>query len=248
MRPLNATELLNAWERGLNQPILERALILVTTASPELDAEEAAKLSIGERDARLLQLREWMFGTRLLNTARCPQCGEKVEWEGSTTDLHIQAIGNFEPAQEFTLDADGYKLRFHLPGSSDIAAAVAAAPQGGDNNAAALMEQCIVSIEHAGKNCDFSELPSHALDALSQYIEQLDPQAEIRTRLVCPECSREWELLFDIATFLWAEINSWAERTIRTIHRLASAYGWTESEILNLSPLRRQLYLGMVNR
>ncbi len=248
MKPLSATELLNAWERGLNQPILERALILVTAASPELDAETAANLSIGERDARLLQLREWMFGTRLLNTARCPQCGEKVEWEGSTTDLRIQSIGDIEPAEEFTLDTDGYRLRFHLPGSRDVAAAVSAASQQGNDTAEALLEQCIVSIEQEGKKRKFSELPSRTLDALSRHIEQLDPQAGIRTTLVCPECARQWEVLFDIATFLWAEINSWAERTIRAIHRLATAYGWTESEILNLSPLRRQLYLGMVDR
>ncbi len=248
MRPLSATELLNAWERGLNQPILERALILITAASPELDPEAAEKLSIGERDARLLQLREWMFGTRLLNTAQCPQCGERVEWEGSTTDLRLQTIGTFEPAQEFTLEVEGYRLRFHLPGSRDVAAAISAALQENSDSGATLLEQCIDSITRAGKECDFSRLPSHALDALSQQIEKLDPQAGIRTGLVCPECSRQWEVLFDIATFLWAEINSWAERTLRTIHRLATAYGWTESEILNLSPLRRQLYLGMVNQ
>ncbi|MEA1978379.1 MAG: phage baseplate protein, partial [Chloroflexota bacterium] len=66
--------------------------------------------------------------------------------------------------------------------------------------------------------------------------------------LTCPECSHQWEVLFDIASFLWTEINNWAERTLRTVHQLASAYGWAEREILNLSPVRRQLYLGMVNR
>ncbi|HSB10234.1 MAG TPA: phage baseplate protein, partial [Blastocatellia bacterium] len=31
------------------------------------------------------------------------------------------------------------------------------------------------------------------------------------------------------------------------VHTLASAYGWRESDILNLSPWRRQLYLTLVN-
>jgi hypothetical protein len=97
-----------------------------------------------------------------------------------------------------------------------------------------------------------ADLPQHALDALSQQIEKLDPQAEIRTALTCPACSHQWEVLFDIAGFLWTEINNWAERTLRSVNLLASAYGWTEREILSLSPVRRQLYQGlyqgMVNR
>ncbi|VAW89523.1 hypothetical protein MNBD_GAMMA18-1277 [hydrothermal vent metagenome] len=248
MRPLEATELLDVWEQGLNQPPLQRALMLVTAASPELDSEAVAGLSIGARDARLLQLREWMFGPRLLNTAQCPQCTERVEWEGRTTDLRIQAVDRVDLAEESALEIAGYQLHFRLPDSGDIAAVMASTQGEGDASSMALIKRCIISANHQGKTCDLAELPQQALDALSQKIEQLDPQAEIRTELTCPECSHQWDVLFDIGGFLWIEINNWAERTLRTIHRLATAYGWTETEILNLSPVRRQLYLGMVSR
>jgi hypothetical protein len=33
---------------------------------------------------------------------------------------------------------------------------------------------------------------------------------------------------------------------LRDVHELASAYGWRESEILALSPQRRQAYLELV--
>ena len=248
MKPLNAFELLNAWEHGLNQPLLYRALILIAAASPELDTDAVSKLSIGARDARLLQLREWMFGTQLLNTAQCPQCSEQVEWESKTTDLRVQAIDDTESLEDFSLKVDNYQARFRLPTSMDIAAVLATLENDGNTGSTALVRRCIVSAEHDGKACDSSDLPQHIVDALSQKIGKLDPQAEIRTALVCPECSHQWEVLFDIASFLWIEINNWAERTLRTVHQLASAYGWTEKEILNLSPVRRQLYIGMVNR
>ncbi len=248
MRPLDASELLNAWEHGLNQPILQRALILITAACPELDSDAVARLSIGARDARLLQLREWMFGPQMFNTAQCPQCGGRVEWEGKTTDLRIQTVGDADSAKEFSLEMDGYRLRFRLPTSMDIAAVMAAAQSDSDIGTSDLVRRCVVSADCTGKACDLTDLPETAFDALSRQIEKLDPQAEIRTALTCPECSHQWEVLFDIASFLWTEINNWAERTLRTVHRLASAYGWTEREILNLSPVRRQLYLGMVNR
>lgn len=248
MRPLDASELLNAWEHGLNQPILQRALILVAAASPELDSDEVAKLSIGARDARLLQLREWMFGPQLLSTARCPQCETRVEWEGKTSDLRLQAISDADSADEFSLEADGYQLRFRLPTSLDIISVMAQAQNDASVAATALVKRCVASAVRADNACDFSALPEHVLEALSRQIEKLDPQADISSALTCPECAHQWEVQFDIASFLWTEINSWAERTLRTVHRLASAYGWTLREILNLSPLRRQLFLGMVDK
>jgi endogenous inhibitor of DNA gyrase (YacG/DUF329 family) len=248
MRPLDAAELLDAWEQGLNQPMLQRALILIAAACPELDSDAVAQLSIGERDARLLQLREWMFGPRLLNTAQCPQCGERIEWESMTADLCMQTEGYDERAEEFSLEVDSYQLRFRLPNSLDIATVLATAQNDSNNGTTALLRQCVVSAACHADACDTTELPQDVLDALSQQIQELDPQAEIRIVLTCPECGAQWEVLFDIAGFFWTEINNWAERTLRTVHRLAGAYGWTEREILNLSPVRRQLYLGMVNQ
>lgn len=247
MRPLDATELLNAWEQGLNQPILQRTLILILIACPELDSEAAENMSIGARDARLLQLREWIFGTRLLNIAQCPQCGERVEWEGSTRDLRIQTIDD-ELAEDFTLEVDNYRLHFRLPTSKDIVAVMAEKQSDGNTGTMALVKRCVISAYQAGETCNLADLPQGVFDALSRQIQKLDPQAEILTALTCPACSHPWEVLFDIASFLWTEINNWAERTLRSVDRLASAYGWTEREILRLSPVRRQLYLGMVNR
>ncbi len=248
MRPLDATQLLNAWEQGLNQPILERALILILTACPELDFEAVANMSIGERDARLLVLREWIFGTHLLNTAQCPQCGELVEWESRTGDLRIQSVDGADLAEEFTFEVDNYRLHFRLPTSKDVAAVMVVAQSDRESGGMALARRCIVSADQAGDSCRLADLPPQVLVALSRQIEKLDPQAEIRTALTCPACAHQWEVLFDIAGFLWDEIHSWAERTLRSVNTLASAYGWSEREILRLSPVRRQLYQGMVNR
>lgn len=246
MKSLAAAELLDVWEKGLNQPILHRALILLTAACPEMDADAVAELNIGERDARLLQLREWMFGSRLVNTADCPHCAEHVEWESNIADLHVQPSASSSIADELSLQTGKYHLRFRLPNSIDIAAVLGESKDASKPDD--LLKRCIVTAERDGKAYDKNQLPKRALETLSHHIEALDPQAEIQIELTCPECSHRWEILFDIASFLWSEINGWAERTLRTVHQLAGAYGWSEQEILKLSPVRRQLYLGMVNR
>ena len=82
--------------------------------------------------------------------------------------------------------------------------------------------------------------------ALGEAVVERDPQAEIRLKLVCPSCDNHWFAVFDILAFLWQEITTHARRILRDVHVLASAYGWSESEILALSAMRRRFYLEMV--
>jgi hypothetical protein len=157
----------------------------------------------------------------------------------------------------FDLRIDDYQLQFRLPNSVDIARMMEnmlSEDNPSLNSQVAEVERaskemlkgCILKAKHSGKVFDINQLPEPMLAALSRRIAELDPQAEILIDLTCPECSHRWEVLFNIADFLWTEINEWAERTLQTVHKLASAYGWSEREILKLSPVRRQLYLGLV--
>lgn len=246
MNALGAEQLLNVWEQGLNQPLLQRALMLLVAAYPDESPDELATLSIGQRDLRLLQLRERLFGQQMLNTAICPHCSERVEWQSRIADFVIATESNNTNAHEFELQMEGYQLRFRLPNSLDIAAINAVA--GAENTAQQLLLRCVLEADQGGVNCANEALPDVVIQALAERIESLDPQADIRISLHCPGCAHRWSALFDIASFLWTEINGWAERTLQTVYRLAAAYGWSERDILNLSPVRRQLYLGMVAR
>ncbi len=245
MEPLTAAALLAVWERGVNQTLLERVLTLLAEACPEMDAAAIGRLRIGQRDAMLLQLREWMFGPRLVNTARCPRCTERVEWENRIANLWIPAEPNLDSSEAFCLRVAEFELQFRLPDSNDIAAAL----ETDDHQSArsGLLRRCILEARHADESCDIGSLPTEVLEKLSRRMEELDPQAEIRIELTCPSCNHQWRILFDIASFLWAEIHRWAENMILTIHKLASHYGWSEGQILELSPMRRQLYVGLVH-
>src|SRR5262245_40826944 len=89
MPVLNSAALLSAWEEGVPQPLIQRALMLLATAWPERSVDEWARASIGERDGRLIRLREELFGSRLDTTTVCPKCGEQLELMFNTQDVQV---------------------------------------------------------------------------------------------------------------------------------------------------------------
>ena len=84
------------------------------------------------------------------------------------------------------------------------------------------------------------------LAALAAEMSARDPQAEVLLDLTCPGVRREWQAVFDIAAYFWAELAAEAKRLLREVDALARAYGWREADILALSPRRRQAYLELV--
>jgi hypothetical protein len=242
MRPLSASVLLEVWERGLAQPPVQRAITLLALACPETPFESLAKFSIGQRNIRLLALREQMFGPQLYSLAKCGGCNEQLELTFSTAD--ILAAGASEPSQTYAVRHGDYEVQFRLPNSEDLAAVV----HSEDNTATRqlLFERCILAAHHDGENIAACQLPAEVEQEVMERMAQADPQADVQFALVCPQCGHQTQAHFDILSFFWSEIHAWAYRLLHQVHILASAYGWRESEILAMSPWRRQFYLQMV--
>lgn len=244
MNTLSTHDMLRIWEYGLNQSQVQRALVLLSAACPEMQPDVLAKLSIGQRDRHLLLLRERLFGSKLASTVVCPECSERIEWENKVHDFLVSAEAVDATATDFSVSIGDYQLRFRLPDSLDIATVIDS--QDEENAQQLLLARCLLSIEHLGESCTVEQLPDFVIQELSRSIESADPLADIRINLRCPECAHQWDVQFDITSFLWIEINDWAERMLQTIHQLALSYGWSEREIIDLNPVRRQLYLGML--
>jgi len=242
MRALSASELLSVWERGLAQSPIERALTLLVAANPEAAPDDVARLSIGQRDAQLLALREWMFGSQLVSLASCPSCGEQLELAFDVSDIRA---GQTHQGQALSTSVAGYEVDVRLPNSLDLAAI---AGHSSIDARRLLFDRCVVRVQHEGADAPLERLPDDVKTAISEQMALADPQADVELALTCPACSHQWQATFDIAAFFWSEINAWAIRLLREVHALASAYGWREADIVALSPMRRQLYLDMIGR
>lgn len=244
MHALSASELLDVWERGLAQSFVQRALTLLAAARPETEPEELAKLSIGQRDALLLMLREWTFGPSLPCLATCPNCSQLLEFILDIAE--IRAVPEAELAQILSLTVSDYVVQFRLPNSEDLAALPAAE----DPNTAQplLLNHCLIAVHQNNQERSTERLPVHVVQAVADKMAKADPQADVQLELSCPSCQYQWQMTFDIVSFFWGEIDAWARRILREVHILASAYGWPEADVLAMSPWRRQLYLEMVGR
>ena len=238
MRPVSASELLTIWENGAGQSLLNRHLSLLATAC-SIPFSEAAQFSIGERDLRLLLLREWHFGHQLINVATCPKCNQKVEWEMTTHQLHLQE-SRPEPNLVLSLESQGYIINYRLPNSADMMLLSQFSHRHD------LVKNCITSINGQEGKMGLSELTNEVFQELDQQMAKSDPQANIAFDLTCPACQYQWLSFFDIMNYFWAEIDRWAKRSFQEIYLLARGFGWSEEEILALSPQRRQTYLNML--
>lgn len=239
MRVPLAAELLNLWEWGWAAPWPYRGLLLLRAACPERSLSELAELSLGQRDGLLLGLREQLFGPQLVCLLSCPHCQEKLEMDVMVSELQVES----SPALSapLTLAVEDYALQVRLPTSADL---LALAPDLAAETAAnELLLRCLVSVEHQGQPYPSDSLPAHLKAAITSALAKADPQADQHLSVTCPICGQSWQPVFDIVSFLWAELNTWAMRTLREVHQLARAYSWSEAEILAMSPQRRHLYL-----
>jgi hypothetical protein len=236
-----ASELLTAWERGAAAPAGRRALELAGLARPDLAEAECEALTAGERDAALLDLRERLFGSRLDAVLTCPGCGESLELAPAVAEL--RADGAVGPAEERTLSEGGCEISFRQPTAFDLAE-IADEPDA-ELALERLLERCVLEATVGGRRVKPGELPEDTVAAVDAALAAADPQADLELGVECPTCGHRSTTRFDVATFLWSELERFALGTLREIHVLASAYGWSESQILELGA-RRRLYLELI--
>ncbi len=241
MRAISAADLLEVWEVGSNESHLERPLRLLAAAFPDVAAPAFGQMTIGARDAALLAVRERTFGPELAGVSACPQCRETLELRFPTNQL-----GATRPPDAIdlsTLTVDDYEMTFRLPNTVDL---VAVAGEKDVRNARQrLLERCILATRCRNEACPVAAVPAETLGAVVERMGELDPQAKVELALSCPQCGHQWQALFDIASFLWAEVDAWAVRTLSEVHALASMYAWREADILRMSARRRQAYLSL---
>lgn len=239
MRRISTAELLQIWEYGQDRDVLHKSLLLLTTSCPPADWNTVVQWPVGTRDGLLIQFREQFFGDRTVNNAVCPACSETLEWEMKTSDLLSQKPVEWVDIPVFSAIFEAFSLQFRLPNSADFLGDIPDKPF-------QLIRNCIISAQKKGKGCDVDTLPENILQLIESRMETEDPNANLIFNLNCPTCSYRWQVVFDILTYLWKELDAWARQRLQEVFILARAFGWSEHDILSMNAKRRQFYLEMI--
>jgi hypothetical protein len=205
-----------------------RAVALAALAA-DAAPDAVMRWPIARRDRALFDLRAQLFGDTLDAVTACPRCGEALELQVALSTLR-PAESRGADARWRVLRLGSRRVRWRLPDTEDLLAVsgLGTVPE----VRAALLARCIEADDPELRDRAAARLPAEPTD--------------VRFDLTCPSCAARWQAPFDIAAFTWREIETWAVRTLAEIHAIAGAYGWTEDEILRLSPSRRDTYVGMI--
>jgi hypothetical protein len=230
---LSGTDLVDVWAAGRASAPAAGADALLTRLGDDVGA-----MTPGGRDRALLELHASAFGPALDGVATCPGCGDLLdvavqidELVGSTTSPSVRR-------QVQVRDGGDVLVEFRLPTVADLRAG----PRDGDS----LLDACVTLATVDGAEIAPSELPGGARGAVEAAMEESDPFAEVALSLACPACDHEWSERLDPAPFVWVALGDAARRLVADVADLASAFGWSERDVLAMSPGRRRLYLEVV--
>lgn len=232
LRALTAAEVLRVWEHGAALHAIDRALLLCAFAAPTLDRSSLAALSLGERDALLLTLREGTFGARIEAVVACGNCLAPLELSITVDALRVEV-----PAGETRLSFGDREVTLRKLDSRDLAAI--ARMSDGRRARQTLVERGVVGVHHP--------LSEDEQASVAQRLGEIDPQADLVFDLTCAECQHRFLAPFDVAEFVWSEVSVEARRLLQEVATLARAFTWSEADILSMSRKRRQHYLELAS-
>ena len=232
MPELGSRELLALWEAGSTQDPVRRAVTLLAAARGG-PAAEAATVDVGTRDVLLAGLFRQVAGDQAPACADCPGCG--VVLDVPVDVAAVAALPVHGPGERLSVLVDGAEVPFRLPTTADLIALGGRPP---DQARAALLAACLGTEPEAARGAE-------AEAAVETAMEQAAPGGAIDLQVACPACGLDSSLPLDVPALLWAEIEAQASALMRDVHALAATYGWTEADVLDLSPRRRAIYLDL---
>ena len=240
MRGLTEHDLLSLCE---TQDV-DGAAALLRLAAPEVASAPPDELTLGWRDAALVDVHLRTFGGALEGFVRCPACDEPLAVELGEEDM--RSLLRLRPALgEHELLTRGYRIRYRGITCADLEAAALAGRVGSARTV--LLERCVLEAWRGTAPVPVAKLPRAVVSVLADALERCDPQAELSLAIACPACGHEWTAALDVPAFLEAEVDAATRTLLDDVHVLARSYGWTESAVLDLGR-RRERYVELASR
>lgn len=219
---LTTRDVLEGWSAfDTRRPAHLRLHALLARSVPQ---EELAAESLGARNQRLIRFARTLRRAPLEATCTCTHCGTEIEF----TFPEDAILSAPTPAPDMVVRPRGGVGRYRVPNMGDLWA---------DPEPRHLIVRCRLDATPGGED---------APDTVGSAFDAADPAGNMSIQLVCPDCGTAQSLSLDPAPFVAAELDRIQRRLLNDIHLLASAYGWSEAQILALPTARRRAYCAMI--
>jgi hypothetical protein len=227
--PTGSTATLELWEAlTATTPPARGATVLVARGlAPDAVAAYELPLAAGAREA-LAELRA-RTGPELDTVLACPVCEALLD-----VPLPLDGVLAGSDVDETTQRVGGVELR--APTTADVLAALDT-----PDPAATLRARC----ETWPAGTDPEDDPDLAA-RVAAAAERLAGAAGVSVRLDCPRCESDVLADVDVVRLLTERVTEQAHAVLTDVATLAVAFGWSEQEVLALSPARFRAYLDLV--
>lgn len=197
-----------------------------------VDPDEAWDWTLNQRLLALIAMRLASGDAVIELQSPCTQCGEAME---IALDLRVLAADP-APPRFIWRDDDGTELVLRLPNGRDVQGWMQNGTQSHEQLAASLVESI------AGNPVDPFALAA-LLPRLDDALEAHDPLTALHLQTSCPACAHDNSIACDLEARLLDGFARDQATMLDDVMQLASAFHWSEAEILALPRWRRAHYL-----
>ncbi|MEM6464890.1 MAG: hypothetical protein AAF679_00085 [Pseudomonadota bacterium] len=223
MSGFSGDQLLSLYANGKETDARTRRALLTQSSLQHVSAEDRKAQTLGDVDRALCQQLEQLTESAesLDLMCTCPSCGETLEFQLPQQALQTMAK---PPAHRQSVsvvfEEASYEMR--LPCLGDITS-------GGLD---------LISL------CPDAPWDSAAFrSAAEAALAEADPMLHPTLALTCVLCDAQISTNLDMAALLWQQVENVARPLVQDVIALSQGLGWTEQEIVAMSPARRRLYL-----
>ncbi|HUG24245.1 hypothetical protein [Piscinibacter sp.] len=193
--------------------------------------------TVSRRTAALLRLLALTDGrAQLALTASCASaaCGEAFEFDLPLSALPDGAVDGEPIAVPL---GDGRSAALRRPTGDDLRRWRDAAPSSRREAVRSMLDALVV----VGQVSTGDE--AHVAEAIAA----MDPLVAFSVACRCPACGAANDVAVDLEALALKRLASRQRALLLEVHRFASAYGWTEAEVLAVPPARRARYLELID-
>lgn len=209
---------------------------LAEVGGSEATPEVVASMCVADRQFLVRQLAAWLGRDDVWLSARCASCGEPFDFQLRQTELPIKPAGESYPFA--SVEAGGERRRLRVPNGADQEAVASIAGQA--EAIAELVRRCLID----GDPEAAASWSAEEIDRVERALEAVSPEVGVAAAVECPECGHGDRIAIDPYLALQRE----REDLFAEVHALASAYHWSEAEILAMPSHRRRTYVDLLDQ